>query len=170
MELRILRHSSTFWGNSDTIAKRKEIGIKRTALALLALTLAFTCCSDHSYDPVTEAEFDDKEMNAAIDKARSRVAEFIERLKNPRLTDESFSVKKMISDGEEVEHLWLTDVSYSDGKFTGILNEDPQSVRNVIFGQEITVEEIEILDWMYLDDGELVGNYTLRVLLERMPS
>ena len=120
--------------------------MKRTALALLALTLAFTCCSDHSYDPVTEAEFDDKEMNAAIDKARSRVAEFIERLKNPRLTDESFSVKKMISDGEEVEHLWLTDVSYSDGLFIGIINEDPQSVRNVKFGQEVSVAETEILD------------------------
>ena len=76
----------------------------------------------------------------------------------------------MISDGEEVEHLWLTDVSYSDGKFTGILNEDPQSVRNVIFGQEVTVEETEILDWMYLDDGKLVGNYTLRVFLKRMPN
>ncbi len=65
--------------------------------------------------------------------------------------------------------MWLTDVSYSHGKFTGIINEDPQSVRNVKFGQKVTVEETEILDWMYLDDGELVGNFTLRVLLKRMP-
>ena len=144
--------------------------MKKTALALLALTLALTCCSDHSYDPVTEAEFDDKEMKAAIDKARSSVGEFVERLQNPGLTDESFSVKKMISDGEEVEHLWLTDVSYSDGKFIGIINEEPQSVRNVQFGQEASVAETEILDWMYLDDGKLVGNFTLRVLLERMPN
>jgi len=144
--------------------------MKRTALALLALTLSLTCCSDHSYDPVTEVEFDDKDMNVAIDDARSSVSEFVERLKNPKPTDESFSVKKMISDGEEVEYLWLTDVSYSDGKFTGIINEDPQSVRDVIFGQEVTVEETEILDWMYLDDGELVGNFTLRVLLKRMPN
>jgi uncharacterized protein YegJ (DUF2314 family) len=143
--------------------------MKRIALALLALTLSLTCCSDNSYDPVTEVEFDDKDMNVAIDDARSSVAEFVERLKNPRPTDESFSVKKMISDGEEVEHLWLTDVSYSHGKFTGIINEDPQSVRNVKFGQKVTVEETEILDWMYLDDGELVGNFTLRVLLKRMP-
>ena len=144
--------------------------MKRTAMALLALTLSLTCCSDHSYDPVTEVEFDDKDMNVAIDDARSSVAEFVERLKNPRPTDESFSVKKMISDGEEVEYLWLTDVSYSDGKFTGIINEDPQSVRNIKFGQKVTVEETEILDWMYLDDGELVGNFTLRVLLKRMPN
>jgi uncharacterized protein YegJ (DUF2314 family) len=151
------------------IAKRKEIGMTRTALVLLALTLLLTCCSDHSYDPVTEVEFDDKDMNAAIDDARASLAEFVERLKNPKPTDESFSVKKKISDGKEVEHLWVTDVSYSDGKFTGVINEDPQSVRNVKFGQKVTVEETEILDWMYLDDGELVGNFTLRVLLKRMP-
>ncbi len=144
--------------------------MKRAAMALLALTLLLTCCSDHSSDPVTEVEFEDKDMNAAIDDARASLAEFVERLKNPKPTDESFSVKKMISDGEEVEHLWLTDVSYSDGKFTGIINEDPQSVSNVIFGQEVTVEEAEILDWMYLDDGALVGNFTLRSLLKRMPN
>ena len=141
----------------------------RTALALLAFTLLLTCCSDPSSGPVTEVEFDDKEMAAAIDDARASLAAFIERLKNPRPTDESFSVKKKISDGKAVEHLWITDVSYSDGKFTGILNEEPQSVRNVVFGQEVTVEETEILDWMYLDDGKLIGNYTLRVFLERMP-
>lgn len=144
--------------------------MKKTAAALLALTLSLTCCNDHASNPVTEVEFDDKEMNTAIDDARASVAGFIERLQNPKMTDESFSVKKMISDGKEVEHLWLTDVSYSNGEFTGIINEDPQSVRNVEFGQKASVAETEIIDWMYLDDGMLVGNFTLRVLLKHMPN
>ena len=109
-------------------------------------------------------------MTLAVDRARASATVFVERLMNPEPTDEGFSVKKMISDGEQVEFLWLTDVSYSGGQFTGIVNEDPQVVRNVAFGQKMSVAETEIIDWMYLDNGTLIGNFTLRVLLKRMPN
>ena len=126
-------------------------------------------CSDRAEDPVIEVEADDIEMNAAIAQARSTVDEFVERLENPKPTDEGFSVKKKIEDGDNVEHFWLSDVSYADGIFTGAIGNDPQSVRNVEFGQEVSVALSEITDWMYLDDGKMVCNFTLQVLLKRIP-
>jgi uncharacterized protein YegJ (DUF2314 family) len=143
--------------------------MKRAVLVLLAVTLLIVGCSDRSEDPVIEVEADDIEMNDAIAQARSTVDEFVEKLQNPKPTDEGFSVKKMIEDGDDVEHFWLSDVSYSDGIFTGTIGNEPQSVRNVKFGQEVSVAESEITDWMYLDDGKMAGNFTLQVLLKRMP-
>jgi uncharacterized protein YegJ (DUF2314 family) len=143
--------------------------MKRAVLVLLVVTLLIVGCSDRSEDPVIEVEADDIEMNVAIAQARSTVDEFVEKLQNPKPTDEGFSVKKMIEDGDDVEHFWLSDVSYSDGIFTGTIGNEPQSVRNVKFGQEVSVAESEITDWMYLDDGKMAGNFTLQVLLKRMP-
>ena len=143
--------------------------MKKTTLALLAILLLLVCCSEQSSDLVTEFESDDIEMDSAIDQAQSSLAEFIERLQNPRPTDESFSVKTVISDGEKVERLWVTDVSYSGGEFIGTINEYPQVVRNVKFGQQFNVPVTEIIDWMYVDDDMLVGNFTLRVLLKNLP-
>jgi uncharacterized protein YegJ (DUF2314 family) len=143
--------------------------MKRTALALLVVTMLIVGCSDRSENPVIEVEADDIEMNAAIAHARVTVDEFVKRLQKPKPMDESFSVKKMIEDNGDVEHFWLIDISYSDGIFTGTVGNVPQSVRNVKFGQKVNVAESEITDWMYLDDGKLVGNFTLQVLLKRMP-
>jgi uncharacterized protein YegJ (DUF2314 family) len=147
--------------------------MKRTVLVGLVLAVSLGGCDDRSDDssddPVIEVEADDKEMNAAIAHARSTVGEFVKRLANPGPADDGFSVKKMIEDGQEVEHFWLTGVSYSEGEFTGKIGNDPQSVGNVKFGQKVSVAETEITDWMYLDDGKMIGNFTLRVLFGRMP-
>ena len=37
------------------------------------------------------------------------------------------------------------------------------------FGQTITVTKGEISDWLYMREGKMYGNYTLRPLLATMP-
>ena len=143
--------------------------MKKAALALLALTLALLSCNDRSEDPVIRVKADDQEMNAAIAQARSTIAEFVSRLQNPQPKDDGFGVKKMITEGNDVEHFWLTDISYSNGIFSGAIGNDPQLVRNVTLGQKVSVSETKISDWMYLANGKMVGNFTLPVLLKRMP-
>ena len=143
--------------------------MKLYVLLVLAPTILFAGCGGASDDPVIGVEAEDREMNAAIAHARSTVAEFVERLENPKPTDEAFSVKKMVEDGDQVEHFWLTDISHTDGTFSGTIGNDPQVVRTVKFGQQVTVAASDITDWMYLDNGKMVGNFTLLVLLERMP-
>ena len=143
--------------------------MKLYVLLVLALAILFAGCGGTSDDPVIGVEAEDREMNAAIAHARSTVAEFVERLENPKPTDEAFSVKKMVEDGDQVEHFWLTDISHTDGTFSGTIGNDPQVVRTVKFGQQVTVAASDITDWMYLDNGKMVGNFTLLVLLERMP-
>ena len=143
--------------------------MRTVAISLTLIALLFAGCGGGSDDSVIGVEAHDEKMNAAIAHARSTVKDFVQRLQNPKSTDNGFSVKKKIEDGDEVEHFWLTDISYSNGTFTGLIGNDPQSVRNVKFGQRAQVNSTEITDWMYLDGTKMVGNFTLRVLLERMP-
>lgn len=135
---------------------------------VLALTLcgAMGCESDLPRDRVTH-DYDEQEMEAAINRARSEVDVFIEQLTKGNGTD--FSVKAPITDQGETEHFWLTDIQYRDGKFSGEIGNEPQSVGNVTIGQPWSVGKNEISDWMFMRDGKIHGNYTLRPLLKSAP-
>jgi uncharacterized protein YegJ (DUF2314 family) len=117
-------------------------------------------------DPVISVSGEDKEMNAAIARARSEVDAFITIL-NAHGAD-SFSVKMPVHDGKQVEHFWLTNVTYADGVFTGEIDNDPEFVHTVKLGQTVSVKKEEISDWLYMKDGKMYGNYTVRVLLPKM--
>ena len=59
--------------------------------------------------------------------------------------------------------------SYRDGRFEGAIDNEPGIVSNVTIGQQWGVDKSEVSDWMYLRDGKVYGNYTLRPLMKSMP-
>jgi uncharacterized protein YegJ (DUF2314 family) len=111
----------------------------------------------------------DPRMNAAIDKARSTVGQFVKALSNPRSSQSGFSVKAPIRDGDHVEHMWLTPVKYRDGKFVGTVNNEPDVVKSVKLGEQYELKAGDISDWMYVENGMLVGGFTIRVLRDAAP-
>ncbi len=137
------------------------------------LVAVLVCClfgcgdSDSGPDTLVSGGYDDAAMEKAIERARGEVDVFIAELENPTGVDHA--VKAPVEDGGQVEHFWLTDVVYEDGRFTGRIGNDPGIVGNVSFGQEWTVAKDEISDWMYLKDEKIHGNYTMRPLLETLP-
>ena len=60
-------------------------------------------------------------------------------------------------------------MTFKDGKFEGTINNEPGSVNNVTLGQQWTIGKTEISDWMFMRDGKMHGNYTMRPLLKTMP-
>lgn len=72
-------------------------------------------------------------MSDAIKHARKETDQFIEVM-NKKDAD-TFAVKAPITDRGETEHFWLTDVTYSNGMFIGIISNDPGIVTNVEYGQ-----------------------------------
>ena len=113
---------------------------------------------------VTYVDDDDPKMSAAKDKARSTVDQFFAALNSPKPTQSAFSVKLPIKDGEHVEHMCLTPVHFAGDKFVGLINNEPDRVTTVKLGDEAEVAKTEISNWMYVDNGKLIGGYTLRVL------
>jgi uncharacterized protein YegJ (DUF2314 family) len=120
-----------------------------------------------SDDLVVDVRADDPELVAARARARREIDAVI--LRNAEAPLEELSVKAPITDGIHVEHVWLADVRYADGVFTGTIDNDPQRVKMRRAGDVVSVKKEEISDYMYEKDGKIRGNYTLRALIDRLP-
>jgi uncharacterized protein YegJ (DUF2314 family) len=142
---------------------RRFLGV----VAVLAVVLA-GCGKKHPADKVTYVAADDARMNAAIEKARSTVNTFIAALKSPKPSQSAFSVKMAFTDGADIEHMWLTPVTYDGTSFQGTVDNEPEKVKNVKMGQRVSVTPSKISDWMYVENRKLVGGQTLRVLRDSL--
>jgi uncharacterized protein YegJ (DUF2314 family) len=109
------------------------------------------------------------DLAAAISKARSELPAVLQRFIAGELPDAGFTVKVPIKDGESTEHFWLSDTTYADGQFSGVIDADPQSVTTVRRGDRWTASVEDVNDWMYIANQKMHGNYTLRALLPKMP-
>ncbi len=111
----------------------------------------------------------DPEMNAAIKKARASLDGFWAKLANPAAGETDFSLKVAIKDGKKVEHFWVIGVKRDGDKISGTINNEPELVKSVTFGEHYEFTEEVISDWLYRRNGKMVGNETMRPLLKRMP-
>ena len=67
------------------------------------------------------------------------------------------------------EHMWLDNIERKDSGFSGVLTSDPVLVKGMRRGQRNEFQENQITDWTYMRFGKIVGSYTMRPLLKRMP-
>lgn len=148
----------------------------RRAFPLIAVSLTLViaamggCARDRPESgTVVQIAAEDPEMKAAIEKARATLPQFWKAFEAPAPNEESFSLKVRFSDVFNSEHIWVGDIERRDGKIRGTIDNVPESVNFLREGQRVEVPPEDITDWMYMRDGKMVGNYTLWVLLKRMP-
>lgn len=144
-----------------------------TAVLVSHLILA---CDDQSArrgtsparDGISAVDPDDKEMNAAIAEARSRLPEFLAALKRggPGLT--RFSVKAKYDLPSSGEHIWIGDVSFDGILFSGRVENVPRDIKELKYGDVVTIRSNAVSDWLFVKDGRLVGAFTMRVIYRRM--
>ncbi len=140
-----------------------------SALIFVGLLLSlFTACSKR--DKVTSVAGDDPEMVAAIARARASLPQFWEVFERRDRGESGFSLKVKITDKRGTEHFWLSDIDRRDGQLHGTINNDADIVRSVKLGDRIAIPEEDISDWLYMRQGKMVGNFTLRVLFKTMPA
>jgi uncharacterized protein YegJ (DUF2314 family) len=120
-------------------------------------------------DDVTFVSEDDPIMQAAFNKARDTLDEFLILSAAPTPNTESFAVKVAISEGDRKEYFWISPFSAHDGKFSGRISNTPRHVSNVSEGQEIQFGRADIVDWSYENSVEkrMYGNFTACALLAR---
>ncbi len=117
-------------------------------------------------DHVTSIQSDDEAMHAAIAKAKESLPGVLERLRVEGL--ENFSVKVPITDDHGTEHFWLSNTEFVEGVFKGILDADPRVVECVTPSQAHEAKVEDVTDWLFLEEGKMRGNFTLRALLPHM--
>lgn len=119
-------------------------------------------------DKVVGVSGEDAEMNAAIAKARAGLSTFWTAKEKPAENVDGFALKVRIADGGLIEHFWLVDVAKDGDGYHGTINNMPNLVKSVKLGQRFRFAEDQISDWMFMRNGKIVGNETMRPLLKQL--
>lgn len=143
------------------------------AVALLAATItparAFTGLAREDIKGGAEPEVFDIDahnaaMKRAVHEARRTVGVFIQAVQHPGAGQHDFQVKKPFIQGDVVEHLWLSDITFSGNRFHGYVDNTPRRIKGLKMGDRVSVNPSEITDWAFVENGRLVGGYTIRLL------
>lgn len=139
---------------------------KQLALAILLLACIGCGGTDAPVEMATRGYNHDL-MKEAVEKAKAQLGDFIEALESGSGKD--FAIKESVSDGNNREYIWLTDVEYSDGKFEGVVTNASAIVEGIKIGDRRTVPKSKVADWKYENDGKKFGNFTLKILIHSVP-
>lgn len=137
-------------------------------LILLLSLLMFACAPRPAAPSTPTTSSGDTELDSAIAQAQDSLDEFVIRIAAPRVNRTFVALKvRFAPPGEARQDIWVDDVTYSDGIFRGNMGDDIPALR-LEAGEKITINEEDIVDWMIVEDGKLVGGYTIRLAVQRM--
>ncbi len=147
-------------------------GLLSAMLAWAALCAGLAFAGDPN--PVPKVPKGDPAMAAAFAHAAASLDGFFAAWRDPPPGAERFSVKIGLIDTPEapgyavvrpgapgaIEWFWTNHLSVDGAGFSARLGNDPDMLRNVAYGQTIHFARGDIGDWMYWQDGKIVGNAT----------
>ena len=64
------------------------------------------------------------------------------------------------------EHIWINGLHFKNDKLFGIIANEPENSINVKYGDTVQVEIGQLSDWMYIQNGQLIGGYTIKLIYE----
>ena len=123
-------------------------------------------------DPVLPYGVDDPRMNTAILAAQKTLPLFLAAALDAQgMSRPGFIIKVAMpkaSDATAHEHIWVTPFGrLSDGSFSGYLNNEPDDLGDLAFGDRVRFSQSMISDWTVMSaDGLAYGQYTTRVMFE----
>lgn len=111
---------------------------------------------------------DNAKMNKAIEQANNTIQEFKTALDSDNPNYDFFALKQKFDTSDGAEHIWVQDIYRENAEYIGIVGNEPVKTTEVQLGDTITVDTNKISDWMYYDEGKIVGGYTIRILRDGM--
>ncbi|MBN9691641.1 MAG: DUF2314 domain-containing protein [Verrucomicrobia bacterium] len=119
--------------------------------------------------PVIEVPDDDPRMVAAVAEARQRWPEFVAAFQ--ARSGNHFSVKAPISRDGNTEFIWIEVDELQPDQILGRLGNDPVDLGGMKSGDPVSVPISKINDWVYLQEEQPFGMFTVKVLqeLQRTP-
>jgi uncharacterized protein YegJ (DUF2314 family) len=112
---------------------------------------------------LTDQSETDPAIEAAAENARSTFPDFIEAFRSNTGTE--FSAKFPFADGDKIEHMWIAVDDINGDSILGTLGNEPGIVKNIGEGDPVTRTLDELEDWLYMNEGQMVGGYTVRAML-----
>jgi uncharacterized protein YegJ (DUF2314 family) len=122
---------------------------------------------------IYKSDAGDAEMNAAIEEAQSRFPQFRRELEAdlkrfiPALGQAVIKARLVSASTGAEELLWIDVTKFKGDQVIGKLANDPENIPEVKSGQEVAVNQSDVVDWAYQKAGKLVGAFTEAVIEKR---
>jgi len=124
---------------------------------LLTIALSIVLISGCSSRP-DAPEREPQVSNAGTVEARASLDRFIAAIESEDGQD--FAVKTSIDEEGHAKEFWVNGVAFDGDQFTGTVESDVEGITSLQAGQQWKVSQEEVLDWRYLRNGQVYGNYT----------
>lgn len=116
---------------------------------------------------VAGVEGEDPEMLDAQKKAQASLPHFVKAVQN-REAGKRYHLKVKLSEGNDIEHVWLEPVKWNHPGLLGVLAVKPVAIKNKKRGDVIAPLPSDITDWVILsEDGSKQGGFTADVIEKR---
>lgn len=109
----------------------------------------------------------DTALAAAYEKGRATLDGFLAVNEARPANSRAFSVKIPVRDAGKVEWFWISQFKRDGDRFRGILDNTPRIVTTVRQDQEVGFQRSDIVDWTYVQDDKIKGNFTACALLAK---
>jgi uncharacterized protein YegJ (DUF2314 family) len=106
----------------------------------------------------------DTSLQLATEEAQRSLDHFTAAVQHPSSRQSNFQVKLAVESGH---YVWLNQVEF-DRTLSGILGPDAAGLHPAGPGARVTVPARDVADWMYAEDGKLVGGFSLRAIRARL--
>ncbi|HEU5406146.1 MAG TPA: DUF2314 domain-containing protein [Nitrospira sp.] len=121
-------------------------------------------------DSAVEMSDEDPAMQKAMGRARAGLEDFLRKAGSPPANTDQYSVKVRVSEGDNQEYLWVSNLKVQGDLCSGRIDNLPM-IRSVKKGQSYSFAKTEIVDWTYIDKSKkkVFGNFTTCALLTKEP-
>jgi uncharacterized protein YegJ (DUF2314 family) len=106
-------------------------------------------------------------------RAREELPVFIRKMQKPGPGEGGFMVKCPFpadqGSGFRHEELWIGEIDFEDGRYSGVLINQPYHIGACRAGDRVFFSLDDISDWMYTRDGRIVGGLSVKYLIEGIP-
>jgi uncharacterized protein YegJ (DUF2314 family) len=121
-------------------------------------------------DSAVDMSDEDPAMQKAMERARAGLEDFLRKAGAPPPHTDQYSVKVRVSEGDNQEYLWVSNLKAQGDLWSGRIDNLPM-IRSVKKGQSYSFAKTEIVDWTYIDKSKkkVVGNFTTCALLTKEP-
>ena len=120
--------------------------------------------------PVIDVRTSDREMNAAIGRARGTLPTFWASYDAPKPTEVGHALKVRFPTRKGGEHIWIAEVKkLPNGAYSGFFANEPRDLPGKRAGDKVDFTEADISDWMFMRNDKIVGGETIKPTLKSMP-
>ncbi|MCL2713708.1 MAG: DUF2314 domain-containing protein [Alphaproteobacteria bacterium] len=148
----------------------------RVICAILTAMVLMVSASSARCEVLIDVPSEDPAMAAAFARAAAGLDDFLAKWRSPPPHTENFGIKIGVVDRNEepgfaaiepnsrppskVEFLWMTNLKEDGDGFSAQVANEVEYLDNVRLGDTVHFKRSHIADWMYVQDGRIVGNAT----------